>query len=154
MYLAQDFMNIAIEEAMTTKKNGDVPVGAVIVKNNEIITKCANKVQLLNNSLYHAEMLVIKQAIITLGTKYLTDCDMYVTLEPCSMCAGAILLARIKRLYIGTEDPKTGACGSVINIVQNNNLNHNVETYFGINESKCKFLLTNFFENIREKSQA
>lgn len=154
MHLAQDFMFIAIEEAMKAKKMDDVPVGAVIVKNNEIISKEHNKVQELNNSLMHAEIMAINSAISILGTKYLTDCDMYVTLEPCAMCAGAIVLSKIRRLYIGTEDIKNGACGSVFNIVQEKKLNHFTEIYFGINEKKCKDLLTDFFQNIRKQKSA
>ena len=149
MYLAQDFMSLAIEEAMKTNESGDVPVGVVIVKNNEIIAKSHNKVQLLNNPIYHAEIIAINSAINCLETKYLIDCDMYVTLEPCVMCAGAIVLSRIKRLYIGTEDMKSGACSSVFNIVQDRRLNHYTEVYFGINEEKCKKLLVNFFNDVR-----
>jgi len=150
MHLASDFMLVAIEEAMKASKVGDVPVGSVIVKNNDIISKGHNKVQLLNNPLFHSEIMAINSAVSTLGTKYLTDCDMYVTLEPCSMCAGAIVLSRIRRLYIGTEDTKNGACGSIFNIVQDKRLNHYTEIYFGINEEKCKDLLTFFFKDIRK----
>ena len=152
MYLAQDFMSAAVDEAMKTRETEDVPVGAVLVRNNEIIARGYNKVQLLNNPLCHAEIIAINSAVAFLGTKYLIDCDMYVTLEPCCMCAGAIVLSRIRRLYIGVEDAKSGACGSVFNIFQDKNLNHKPEIYFGINEEKCKALLVDFFKNIREQS--
>ena len=150
MMSAQHFMGIAIEEAIKTKDTADVPVGAVIVKNNEIIAKAHNKVQEFNNPLWHAEIIAIDSAVNTLKSKYLTDCDIYVTLEPCIMCAGAIMLARLRRIYIGTEDIKSGACGSVINVVQDKRFNHNSEVYFGINEDKCKSLLIDFFKSIRE----
>jgi len=150
MYLAQHFMSFAIEEAMRTKETNDVPVGCVIVKDNKIIAREHNKVQLLNNPLYHAELIAINSAVKYLGEKYLTDCDMYVTLEPCCMCAGAIVLSRIKRLYIGVEDIKSGACGSVFNIVHSEYLNHKTEVYFGIKEEECKILLVDFFRGIRK----
>ena len=151
MYSAQDFMAIAIEEAIKGKEIGEVPVGAIIVRHNEIIAKSHNKIQSQNNPLFHSEIIAINSAIEILRTKYLTDCDIYVTLEPCVTCAGAIVLSRLRRLYIGTEDMKSGACGSVFNIVKEKRLNHNVEVYFGINEYKCKLLLTDFFKEIRNK---
>lgn len=147
----QHFMDIAIEEAIKAKDTNDVPVGVVIVRNNEIISKTHNKIQAFNNPLYHAEIIAINSAIDILKTKYLTDCDIYTTLEPCVMCAGAIILARIRRIYIGVEDEKSGACGSVINVFRNNRFNHNSEVYFGINEHKCKLLLVDFFKNIRKE---
>ena len=150
MLISNNFMNDAIEEAIKAKDSNDVPVGAIIIKDNLIIAKGFNKVQSLNNPLQHAEIIAISSALDCLKTKYLTDCDMYVTLEPCSMCAGAIVLSRIRRLFIGTEDSKSGACGSVINIVQNKQLNHNPEIYFGFCEEKCKSLLVDFFNEIRK----
>ncbi|MCL2038817.1 MAG: nucleoside deaminase [Bacteroidetes bacterium] len=147
----QHYMDIAIEEAIKTKDTNDVPVGAIIVKNNEIIAKAHNKIQALNNPLYHAEIIAIHTAINILKTKYLTDCEIYTTLEPCVMCAGAIALARPRRIYIGAEDGKSGACGSVINVIQDKRFNHNCEVYFGINADKCKSLLVDFFQSIRKE---
>jgi len=149
IYLARDLMNIAIEEAKLSLLSGDVPVGAIILHNGEIISKQHNRVEECVAPAAHAELLAIQDACNKLGTKFLEKCDMYVTLEPCAMCAGAIVLARIRRLYIGAYNPKAGACRSVFNIVQNDKLNHFVDVYYGIREKECSELLTNFFRKKR-----
>lgn len=149
--LVRDIMELAIEEAIIAKANNEIPVGAVITFKGEILAKAHNQVIKTNNPLAHAEIIVINDALAKLNKKHLNECDLYVTLEPCCMCAGAIVLARIKRLYIGTENYETGAAGSLYNIVQDKKLNHYCEVYYGINEDKCKQLLNAFFEEIRKR---
>lgn len=152
-FLARDFMEIALAEARFAVNNGDVPVGAIIVKGGKIISKAHNEVVLNNNPLAHAEMLAIDRAVQAVGDKNLSGCDLYVTLEPCAMCAGAIVLARIRRVYIGTDDTKTGACGSIYNILQDRRLNHYCEIYNGISSERCARLLSDFFSKLRETKQ-
>jgi tRNA(adenine34) deaminase len=144
------YMKKAIVEAEKCLKNGDVPVGVLIVKGNEIISLGHNQVEQKSNSLAHAEISAINKAVKSIGYKHLHECEMYVTLEPCSMCAGAIVLARIPKLFIGASDPKTGACGSVFNIANNEKLNHRCEIEIGILQTECTNLLRLFFRDIRE----
>ncbi len=151
--LIKEYMKMAVEEAKLSLEAGDVPVGAIIVHKDTVIAKAHNEVENCNNPLAHAEILAIKKAITALNTKYLIDCDMYVTLEPCTMCAGAIVLSRLRRLYIGADDLKAGACGSVYNLVQNNRLNHSVELYQGILKDECSGLISDFFRNLRENKR-
>ena len=139
------FMLEAISEADQAALAGEVPVGAVIVRDGEIIARAHNLVETAKNSSAHAEMLAINQAEEALGAKWLTGCTMYVTLEPCSMCAGAMVLARLSRLVIGTMDPKTGACGSVCNIAANDSLNHRVEIEAVVLAEQCSEQLRDFF---------
>ena len=145
------YMNIALATARKAYDLGEVPVGAVIVKNGEIIANCHNLSERENDATAHAEMLAIKEACKKLNEKYLTDCEMYVTLEPCAMCTGAIINSRIKRLYIGAPDKKTGCCGSKLDLISGNYFNHMPEVYHGIMEDECSRLVTNFFENLRNK---
>jgi tRNA(adenine34) deaminase len=144
------YMKKAIVEAERCLKHGDVPVGVVIVKGNEIIAYGHNQVEQKNNSLAHAEISAINKAIKYVSYKHLLECEMYITLEPCSMCAGAIILARIPKLFIGALDPKTGACGSVFNIASNEKLNHRCQIETGILQNDCSNLLRLFFREIRE----
>jgi tRNA(adenine34) deaminase len=153
MKLARDYMEMAIDEAKIAAQNEDVPVGCVIVHNDDVIANSHNQVVADGNPLAHAEMLAIKQAITTLGNRHLNECDLYVTLEPCSMCAGAIVLARIRRVYIGAEDSKTGAAGSVYNILQDRRLNHYCDVYSGIRHDECSKLLSDFFTALRQKTR-
>ena len=118
------FMAEALKEAALAAEMGEVPIGAVIVRGDEIIAAAHNLVETSNDPTAHAEMLAIRQAAARLGGWRLTGCHMYVTVEPCSMCAGAIVWARIEKLFIGTDDPKGGACGSIFNIPQEKKLNH------------------------------
>lgn len=152
MYTLHDFMNITIAEAKLSLESNDIPIGTIIVKDNNIIAKAHNQVEKLKNPIAHSEIIAINEAINKLGTKYLYDCDMYVNLEPCIMCAGAIVLARIKRIYIGTENTQTGACGSLYNILQEKQLNHYTEIYNGIAKEECSKLISNFFQDIRKKA--
>ncbi|SFE41500.1 tRNA(adenine34) deaminase [Thermoanaerobacter thermohydrosulfuricus] len=143
------FMEAAILEAKKSYQLGEVPVGAVIVKDGQIIGKGFNQKESSNDATAHAEILAIKEACKTLDSWRLDDCSMYVTLEPCPMCAGAILESRIKRVYIGAESERTGAAGTVVDILNNSYLGSKTEVYFGIMEEECKTLLKDFFENLR-----
>lgn len=147
------YMRLALKQAGKALKNGDVPVGCVVVYNNEIIGRGYNQVEKRNNPTAHAEMLAIKQAINKYGHKHLLDCDIYVSLEPCSMCAGAIVLARIKNVIYGATDPKTGACGSVLNIVRHNLLNHRCNVISGVLETESTSLIKDFFIQLRKYSK-
>lgn len=139
------YMDIALEEAKKAMELGEVPVGAVIIKDNKIISKAHNLKETLNDPTAHAEILAIQKATKALKNWRLSGCEMYVTLEPCPMCAGAILQSRISKLHIGTFDDKTGACGSVVNIVQNDNLNFFLDLKWEYNKD-CSDLLSSFFK--------
>lgn len=143
------YMSRALELADICLEYGDIPIGALIVKHGEIIGEGYNTVEKENNPMAHAEINAINNAVKNLGYKHLLNCDMYVTLEPCSMCAGAIVLARIKNLYIGAKDSKTGACGSVFNIVQEKHLNHQLNVEYDILEQECSAKISLFFKQMR-----
>lgn len=149
-YMINKFMEAALLEAKKSYQLGEVPVGAVIVKEGQIIGRGFNQKESTNDATAHAEIIAIKEACKTLGSWRLDDCSMYVTLEPCPMCAGAILEARIKRVYIGAESDKSGAAGTVVDILNNSYLGSKTEVYFGIMEEECKTLLKDFFENLRD----
>ena len=148
------FMAEAIAEADAAAADGEVPVGAVIVRDGEIISRAHNMVETSRSSSAHAEMLAVEAAERRLGTKWLTGCTVYVTLEPCSMCAGALVLARVSRLVIGTMDPKAGACGSLRNIAADDRLNHRIEITVGVLEERCSTQLKEFFRAKRRKTIA
>ena len=139
------FMIEALREARAAADAGEVPVGAVVVREGEIISRAHNLVETSKSSSAHAEMLALDAAERYLGAKWLTGCTLYVTLEPCSMCAGAMVLARIQRLVFGASDPKAGACGSVSNIVSDSRLNHTVEITSGVLGEECGRMLKDFF---------
>jgi len=143
------YMLAAIEEAKKAAGKDEVPVGAVIVHGGKIISSAYNLRETTQVSTAHAEILAIEQACRVLGSWYLNGCDLYVTLEPCIMCAGAIINARIASLYFGAYDPKAGACGSVTDVFRIRELNHKVTVYGGIMESSCAALLTDFFRQKR-----
>lgn len=143
------FMKMAIKEALLAAREDEVPVGAVIVYNNTIIAKAHNQVEILKDPTAHAEMIAITQATNSLGSKWLNECCLYVTIEPCSMCAGALVLARIKRICFGATDPKTGACGSVLNIARQGKLNHQIELRSGVCQVECSQIISEFFEKKR-----
>jgi tRNA(adenine34) deaminase len=142
-------MRVAIEAARIAEENGDVPIGAVIVHNNQIIAKAYNQREQLQDPTAHAEIIALTQAAVAMESWRLNGCTMYVTLEPCPMCAGALVLARIDRLVYGCDDPKTGAVKSLYTIVQDNRLNHRVEVTCGILADECSQLLTEFFQKRR-----
>jgi len=151
----QNYMREALKEAKKAYKKLEVPVGAIIVKNEEIIARAHNIKETKKDTTKHAEILAIQRASKKLGAWRLEECEMYVTLEPCTMCAGAIINSRIKKVYIGTKDEKTGACGSVLNLFEDYKFNHKVEYEFDIMQKECEKILKNFFKELRElkKSQ-
>ena len=142
-------MQEALKQAKKAYAQDEVPVGAVIVTDNKIIARAYNQVETLKDPTAHAEMIAITQATNALASKWLLDCTIYVTIEPCSMCAGALVLARVKKICFGAFDSKTGACGSILNIVQHNELNHRIEVGRGLLAEESGFLLTNFFKGKR-----
>lgn len=150
----EKFMKEAIKQALKAYQKEEIPVGAVIVKNNKIIARAYNEKESKKDTTKHAEILAIQKASKKLQTWRLTDCEMYVTLEPCSMCAGALIQARLKKVYIGTMDQKTGSCGSVLNLLADYTFNHKVEVETGILQKECEELLKKFFRELREKKKA
>ncbi|MBN1796815.1 MAG: tRNA adenosine(34) deaminase TadA [Sedimentisphaerales bacterium] len=148
----QNYMRLAIKQAEIADENGDVPIGAVIVHNNQVIAKAYNQREQLKDPTAHAEIIALTQAAAALGSWRLNGCTIYVTLEPCTMCAGALVLARIDRLVYGCDDPKTGAIKSLYNIVQDNRLNHFVEVTAGVLEEDCSALLSDFFTRRRNEN--
>ena len=152
--LEEKFMKEALKEARKALKKEEVPVGAVIVKDGEIIARAHNTKETKKDTTCHAEILAIKKASKKLNSWRLLDCEMYVTLEPCSMCAGALINSRIKKLYIGTEDSKTGACGSVLNLLEDYKFNHKIEIEKYILKEECENLLKDFFKFLRERNKS
>jgi tRNA(adenine34) deaminase len=148
----QQFMKLAIEQAKIAEENGDVPIGAIIVHKNQIIGKAYNQREQLKDPTAHAEIIALTQAAAALENWHLNGCVMYVTLEPCPMCAGALVLARIDRLVYGCDDPKTGAVKSLYNIVTDGRLNHRLEVTSGVLADECAELLQRFFQKRREES--
>ena len=143
-------MQEALKEAQQAFQEEEVPVGAVIVHQGKIIARGHNQVERLKDPTAHAEIIAITSAANYLGTKWLLQASLYVTIEPCSMCAGALVLARIKNIYFGASDPKTGACGTVINIVNHKKLNHRIKVTQGILQAECSSLLKDFFKKKRK----
>jgi tRNA(adenine34) deaminase len=138
-------MRLAIAEALAAQAADEVPVGAIVVYNNEIIGRGQNRVLRDNDPTAHAEIVALRAAGITLDNYRLLNCTLYVTLEPCAMCAGAILHARIARLVYAADDPKAGACGSVLSVMNHPQLNHKVEVVPGLLAEQCGPMLSNFF---------
>ena len=149
----EKFMKEALKEAQKAYNKEEVPVGAVIVKDNKIIARAHNLKETSFNAVSHAEILAIQKACKKLGCWRLTDCDMYVTLEPCSMCAGALINSRIRKLYIGTNDPKTGACGSKLNLLEDIEFNHAIEIERDVMQKECETILKDFFKFLRERNK-
>jgi tRNA(adenine34) deaminase len=147
---AERFMQEALKEAQEAFDEDEVPVGCVIVYKGRIIARSHNQVELLKDPTAHAEMIAITQAASFLKSERLINCSIYVTIEPCSMCAGALVLARMKNLIYGADDPKTGACGSVVNIANNKKLNHRIKVTKGILKEECSSLLKEFFKKKRK----
>ena len=144
------FMWEALKEAKKAYDKLEVPVGAVIVKDGKIIARAHNLKETKKDTTRHAEILAIQKASKKLESWRLLDCEMYVTLEPCSMCAGAIINSRIKKIYIGALDEKTGAVGSVLNLMEDYKFNHNVEIEKGLMKTECENILKDFFKMLRE----
>ena len=147
----EQFMKAAIEQAKIAEENGDVPIGAVIVYKNQIIAKAYNQRQQLNDPTAHAEIIALTQAAAFVQNWRLNDCAMYVTLEPCPMCAGALVLARLDRLVYGCDDPKSGACGSIYNIVSDERLNHRLQVTASVLAEDCGAQLQSFFQKRRNE---
>ncbi len=146
-------MRIALLEAKESLKTGDVPIGAVITFDNKIISKAHNRIEELKDPLAHAEIIAINEAVKAYGHKHLIGCSLYVTLEPCSMCAGAIVLSRIDNVMIAARDPKTGACGSLFNIISDDRLNHRCNVEYGILSEESSAMLKDFFKQLRAKKK-
>ncbi len=144
-------MQDALKEAEKAFREDEVPVGAVIVYRDKIIARGHNQIERLKDPTAHAEIIAITSAANYLGTKWLNQASLYVTIEPCSMCAGALVLARIKNLFFGASDPKTGACGSVLNITNHKKLNHRIKVTGGILQEECSSILKDFFKKKRAK---
>jgi len=145
------YMSEALKEAQKAFGENEVPVGAVIVYKRRIIARGYNQVEKLKDPTAHAEMLALTSATNYLGTKWLNESSIYATIEPCSMCAGALVLSRIKNLYFGAKDPKAGACGSVVDITNHKKFNHHIKVKGGILEKECGSLLREFFKKKRKK---
>ncbi|MCM3667316.1 tRNA adenosine(34) deaminase TadA [Mesobacillus subterraneus] len=147
------YMLEAIEEAKKAGQIDEVPIGAVIVLEEKIIARAHNLRETRQSSIAHAEVLAIDEACRKLGTWRLEDAILYVTLEPCPMCAGAIMLSRVKKVVYGAKDPKGGCAGTFMNILQDERFNHQSEVVTGILEQQCGALLSDFFRNLREKKK-
>ncbi|ACS98786.1 tRNA adenosine(34) deaminase TadA [Paenibacillus sp. JDR-2] len=147
----QAWMQLAIEEAKKAEQIGEVPIGAILVKNGEVVGRGYNLRETNHDPTAHAEMVAIREACERLGAWRLLDCTLYVTLEPCPMCAGAIVQSRVKRVVYGTGDPKAGCAGTLMNLLQEPRFNHETELTSGVLQAECAELLTNFFRNLRNK---
>ncbi|HEY0789986.1 MAG TPA: tRNA adenosine(34) deaminase TadA [Chthoniobacterales bacterium] len=145
------FMGEALRQARRAAAQAEVPIGAVLVQHGEIIARAWNQVELLKDATAHAEMLAITQAENALGDWRLAGCDLYVTKEPCPMCAGALVHARVRRVVFGCGDPKSGAAGGLLNLLQMPQLNHRCEITAGVRESECRELLQRFFRTRRAR---
>jgi tRNA(adenine34) deaminase len=143
---APSFMQLALEEARAAAERGEVPVGCVVVRDGEVIARASNRTIVDRDPTAHAEVLAIRQAAAALGSERLATCDLYVTLEPCAMCAAAISFARIRRLYFGASDPKGGAVEDGVRFFSAATCNHRPEVYGGLNETACAALLKEFFQ--------
>ena len=147
------YMKEALKQAKKAASILEVPVGAIIVKDNKIIARAYNQKEKKYDSTKHAEILAIQKASKKLKSWRLTDCEMYVTLEPCSMCAGALIQSRIKKVYIGAMDEKTGSCGSVFNLLKDYKFNHDVDIEYGICQEECEKILKDFFKDLRKNKE-
>ncbi|WP_274362584.1 tRNA adenosine(34) deaminase TadA [Paenibacillus thermotolerans] len=147
------WMNEAIAEARKAEAIAEVPIGAVIVKDGQIIGRGHNLRETNADPTAHAEMIAIKEASLSLDAWRLTDCDLYVTLEPCPMCAGAIIQSRIRRVVYASPDPKAGCAGTLMNLLQESRFNHQTEVTAGVLQEECSDMLTNFFRRLRQKTK-
>lgn len=152
-YSDEYYMREAIVEAKNAENQAEVPIGAVIVLEGEIISRAHNLRESNQTAIAHAELLAIDQACKVLGTWRLENAVLYVTLEPCPMCAGAILMSRVKKVVYGAKDPKGGCCGTFMNLLQDSRFNHQSEVVSGVLEGECGELLSNFFKGIRKKNK-
>ena len=141
----------ALKEAHKALEKDEVPVGAVVVHEGKVIARAHNQNILLKDPTAHAEMVAITEATAALQSERLLESELYVTIEPCAMCAGALVLARVKRIIFGAEDPKAGACGSVLNVAHHKKLNHRIPMTSGVLEKECRSLIQEFFRRKRQK---
>ncbi|MCY8817937.1 tRNA adenosine(34) deaminase TadA [Bacillus atrophaeus] len=148
------YMLEAIKEAKKAEEIGEVPIGAVLVMDDDIVARAHNLRETEQRSIAHAEMLAIDEACRTLGTWRLEGASLYVTLEPCPMCAGAVVLSRVDRVVFGAFDPKGGCSGTLMNLLQEERFNHQAEVVSGVLENECGQMLSDFFRNLREKKKA
>ena len=146
-------MSLALQLAKTAMQKGEVPIGSLVIQRGEVISTAVNSMNADNDSTAHAELLAIKEAHIKLSSRFLVDCDLYTTLEPCTMCSGAISLARIKTVYFGAYDIKTGAIYNGARVFNNSSCHHKPEVYGGIMEKECSDLLSNFFQKIKQNKR-
>ncbi|OXS73116.1 tRNA adenosine(34) deaminase TadA [Domibacillus enclensis] len=153
MKMDEFFMNLAIEEAKKAERLGEVPIGAVIVKNNDVIASGHNLRETTQNAVTHAELLAIEKACEAAGSWRLEGATLYVTLEPCPMCSGAILLSRVERVVYGAVDPKAGCAGTLMNLLDDDRFNHRCEVVPGVLAEECGMMLTQFFRNLRQKKK-
>jgi tRNA(adenine34) deaminase len=149
MNINENWMKFAYREAEKAFEEKETPIGCIIVFENKIIAKSHNQIETLKDPTAHAEILAITSASAYLDSKVLKGCSMYVTLEPCAMCAGAIVLSKLDNLFFGAFDSKSGACGSVINITNNKSLNHKVNVFGGVLDNECRAILKSFFRERR-----
>lgn len=149
----EKYMKLALKEAKKAAEINEVPIGCVIVQGDKVVGKAYNKRNTDKNVLSHAELIAMQQACKKTGDWRLEDCTMYITLEPCQMCAGAMVQARLKRAVIGSMNAKAGCAGSVLNILQMEQFNHQVEVERGVLEEECSTLLSSFFADLREQKK-
>ena len=149
--IEQIYMDEALREARKALEEDEVPVGAIVVYKRKVIARAHNQMRMLKDPTAHAEMIALTQAASYLKNERLTGAIIYVTVEPCAMCAGALILARVKRLIYGADDPKAGACGSVLDIVRDRRLNHRIEVKKGVLAEESRTLLKEFFKKKRRK---
>ncbi len=147
------FMKLAISEAKKAEEKCEVPIGAVVVLNGEVIATAHNLRESTQNAITHAEILAIQKACEKIGSWRLEDAELYVTLEPCPMCSGAIILSRIKKVIFGAHDPKAGCAGTLMNLLDDQRFNHQSEVVSGVLENECSVLLSDFFRNIRKRNK-
>ncbi|MDR0127280.1 MULTISPECIES: tRNA adenosine(34) deaminase TadA [Bacillus] len=149
----EQFMKEAISEALKAEQIGEVPIGAIIVVDDQIVSRAHNLRETEQRSIAHAELLAIDEACKTTGSWRLEDAVLYVTLEPCSMCAGAIVLSRVKKVVFGAYDPKGGCAGTLMNLLDDERFNHQSEVIGGVLENECGELLSQFFRNLRQRKK-
>lgn len=148
----REFMRLALEQARKAAVHDEVPIGAVLVRDDQVLAQAHNCRETWQDPTAHAELVAIREAATQLGSWRLTETTLYVTLEPCAMCIGAIILARIPRLVFGAHDPKAGACGSILNVPAERRLNHRVEVIGGVHEQESQELLQMFFKALRRST--
>ena len=153
MMMNEKYMKEALKQARKASRLGEVPIGCVIVYQDKIIGRGYNKRNTKKTTLAHAELVAIEKASKTMGDWRLEDCTMYVTLEPCQMCSGAIVQARIKKVVVGTMNPKAGCAGSILNLLQMKEFNHQVELEIGVLEKECTEVLQTFFKELRNRNK-